>query len=104
MATTGPGVFFAWRPEALSNGLGQTGVMLVWFAFGWGIIAILSRFLFSKVIWWPLIPGGVLAFVGWGLLLGGNSNTAFGYIGNSGSIIVILIGLYLLLLRKDIHK
>lgn len=104
LMTTGPGIFYAWRPEAISNGLSQTGIMLVWFAVGWVIIALSSRFLFSQVIWWPLIPAGVLAFVGWGLVLGGNELVAKNFIGNSGSIIVILIGLYLLLLRKDIHK
>ncbi len=102
--TTGPGIFYAWRPEAIANGLTQTGIMLVWFAVGWVIIALASRFLFSQVIWWPLIPAGVLAFVGWGLVLGSNELIAKSFIGNSGSIIVILIGLYLLLLRKDIHK
>ena len=104
LITTGPGIFYAWRSEIPSDGLTQTGTMLVWFAVGWVLIALASRFLFSQIIWWPMIPAGVLAFVGWGLALGGNSELAKSIIGNSGSIIVILVGLYLLLLRKDIHK
>ena len=104
LITTGPGIFYAWRTELPTNGLTQTGTMLVWFAVGWVLIALASRFLFSQIIWWPLIPAGVLAFVGWGLALGGNAELAKGIIGNSGSIIVILVGFYLLLLRKDIHK
>ncbi len=104
LLTSGPGIFFAWRSEMPANALTQTGTMLVWFAVGWVLIAVASRFLFSQVIWWPFIPGGVLAFVGWGLALGGNARLAKSIIGNSGSIIVILIGFYLLLIRKDIHK
>ncbi|MEN6524087.1 MAG: hypothetical protein ABFD14_10235 [Anaerolineaceae bacterium] len=104
LVTTGPGIFFAWKPEANPDGLAQTGIMLVWFAVGWVLIALISRFLFAQVIWWPLIPGGVLAFVGWGLALGANSSKALGFVGDSGSIIVILIGFYLLLLRKDVHR
>jgi hypothetical protein len=104
LITTGPGIFLAWRPETNPDGLAQTGIMLVWFAVGWVLIALISRFLFSQVIWWPLIPGGVLAFVGWGLALGANSSKALSFVGDSGSIIVILIGFYLLLIRKDVHK
>lgn len=104
LLTSGPGIFFAWRSEMPANALTQTGTMLVWFAVGWVLIAVASRFLFSQVIWWPFIPGGVLAFVGWGLALGGNARLVKSIIGNSGSIIVILIGFYLLLIRKDIHK
>lgn len=104
LITAGPGIFYAWRSEIPTDGLTQTGTMLVWFAVGWVLIALASRFLFSQIIWWPLIPAGVLAFVGWGLALGGNTELAKSIIGNSGSIIVILVGLYLLLLRKDVHK
>lgn len=104
LVTAGPGIFFAWRSEMPANALSQTGTMLVWFAVGWVLIAVASRFLFSQVIWWPFIPAGVLAFVGWGLALGGNASLAKSLIGNSGSIIVILLGFYLLLIRQDIHK
>jgi len=44
--------------------------MLVGFALGWLLITILSRTITSKFIWWPLIPGGVLAMVGWGIYCG----------------------------------
>jgi hypothetical protein len=104
LITAGPGIFFAWRSAMPANALSQTGTMLVWFAVGWVLIAVASRFLFSQVIWWPFIPAGVLAFVGWGLALGGNASLAKSLIGNSGSIIVILLGFYLLLIRQDIHK
>jgi hypothetical protein len=75
--------------------------MLVWFALGWGLITIASRILTSRFIWWPLIPGGLLAVVGWGLYIGGDPGNALSFIGNTGSIGLIIFGIYLLLLRRS---
>jgi hypothetical protein len=100
----GPGVFEAWGGSKEVNGLVRTGVMLVWFAFGWGLIILLSKVIKDRFIWWPLIPGGVLAMVGWGLYLGGDAKNAVGFIGNSGSIAIIIFGIYLILLRNGIRR
>jgi hypothetical protein len=96
-----PGIFFAWSKSGDFNGLTETGVMLVWFALGWGLITIASRILTHKFIWWPLIPGGLLAVVGWGLYIGGDPGNALSFIGNTGSIGLIIFGIYLLLLRRS---
>jgi hypothetical protein len=96
----GPGVFFAWSKTGTINGLTETGVMLVWFAFGWGLITIASRVVSQRFLWWPLIPGGLLAVVGWGLYIGGDPGNAMSFIGNTGSIGLIIFGVYLLLLRR----
>jgi hypothetical protein len=99
----GPGVNIAWGNINQPNGLTQTGVMLVWFALSWIMITVFSRAITAKFVWWPLIPGGILAVVGWGLYLGGDPKAAVGFIGNSGSIGLILFGVYLLLLRRSIR-
>lgn len=104
LATVAPGVFFAWNGSTNPEGLTETGIMLVWFAFGWILITVFSRIIYKKFIWWPLIPGGVLAMVGWGLYIGGNPGNALGFVGNSGSIGLIIFGIYLLLLRFGIQK
>jgi hypothetical protein len=78
--------------------------MLVIFALGWGLITVFSRFIINKFIWWPLIPGGVLAMVGWGLYIGGNPGNALSFIGNTGSIGLIIFGIYLLLWRTELRK
>jgi hypothetical protein len=96
-----PGIFFAWSKAGDFNGLTETGVMLVWFALGWGLITIASRILTPNIIWWPLIPGGLLAVVGWGLYIGGDPGNALSFIGNTGSIGLIIFGIYLLLLRRS---
>jgi hypothetical protein len=99
----GPGIALAWGKGAIANPLAQTGVMLVWFALGWVLITLFSRIVFDKFIWWPLIPGGIIGMVGWGLYIGGNPSNAVSFIGNTGSIVMIIFGLYLLLMRRGIR-
>jgi len=104
ISTIGSGIFIAWRPSAKSNGLQQTGNMLVWFALGWILITVISKIFSRKFIWWPLIPGGVLAMVGSGLYMGGNPSNALGFLQNTGSIGLIMFGIYLILLKYGMNK
>ena len=99
VGTIGTGIYLAWKETAEPNGLEQTGTMLVWFALGWILITVVSKVFSRKFIWWPLIPGGVLAMVGLGLYIGGNPSNALGFVQNTGSIGLIMFGLYLILLK-----
>jgi|GEM_PF-260725 len=99
----GPGIHIAWSNPGDGGGLSETGVMLVFFALGWLFITICARWFNHKNIWWPLIPGGIIAVVGTGLYIGGNPENAVVFIGNTGSIALMIFGLYLLLMRKGIH-
>ncbi len=99
----GIGVYMAWRLPAAGNGLAQTGIMLMWFSGGWIAISAGLRWISHKYVWWPLIPGGIIAMVGTGLFIGGDPTHALGFIGNTGSIALMIFGLYLLLMRKGIH-
>jgi hypothetical protein len=100
----GPGIYNAWSNLGKPNGLTQTGIMLVWFALGWALITIFSRVIHEGFIWWPLIPGGILAMVGCGLYIGGNPSGAASFISNTGAIGLIIFGIYLMLIRRGIHK
>ena len=102
LPTTGAGVYYGWSNPQSPGGLQKTGIMLVWFALGWGLITVFSRIMDRKFIWWPLIPGGILLTVGSGLYIGGNPENALGFIGNTGSIGLILIGAYLIFLKYGI--
>ena len=104
LVTMGPGIYIAWGTDFAINALTKIGTMLVIFAIGYGLIVLFSRVLTTKFVWWPLIPGGVLAVVGWGLYIGGDPTNAASFIANTGSISLIIFGLYLLLLRKGIHR
>ncbi|MHB8136325.1 MAG: hypothetical protein ACYDH1_19120, partial [Anaerolineaceae bacterium] len=99
ISTSGAGVYFAWNDQVVSNGLQQTGTMLVWFALGWILITVISKIFSRKFTWWPLIPGGVLPMVGAGLYIGGNPANALGFFQNTGSIGLIMFGVYLILLK-----
>ncbi|HMD89593.1 MAG TPA: hypothetical protein VKF38_10560 [Anaerolineaceae bacterium] len=100
----GSGVYMAWGKSIEVNELAKTGLFLVCFALAWLLITICSKVITDKFVWWPLIPGGVIAMVGWGLYIGGNPGNAVNFIGNTTSIGLILFGLYLLLLRQGIHR
>ncbi len=102
--TTGPAIYEAWVGPDTNTGLTETGIMLVGFALGWGLITVFSRRVTQTFVWWPLIPGAVLAMVGWGLYIGGNPGGAARFIGNTGSIALMLFGLYLLLLKRGIGR
>lgn len=99
VSTTGLGVYFGWTGNVSKTGLVETGIMLVWFAFGWLMITLISRLLFNKFTWWPLIPGGIIAMVGLGLYIGGGQGNTSGFISNTGSVALILFGVYLILLK-----
>jgi len=103
ISTIGAGIYSAWKTPAVGNSLVQTGIMLIWFALGWVLITTGARVIRQQYVWWPLIPGGILAMVGMGLYIGGDPKHALGFIGNTGSIALVIFGLYLLLMRKGIH-
>lgn len=103
LITIGPGIYFAWGTPMGQNPLAKTGIMLAIFALGWALIILFSRVLTAKFVWWPLIPAGILGMVGWGLYIGGDPTNAAAFIANTGSISLIIFGIYLLLLRKGIH-
>ena len=86
----------------------EGGIILVAFACGWALITLLSLVVKdgdnSKVMWWPLIPGGVLGVVGAALLLGEAGKVALEYLGQGWPVIMIAGGLYLILRRRDIQN
>lgn len=104
ISSIGAGVYFAWKGPIENNGLQETGTMLVWFALGWILITVTSRLFSHNFVWWPLIPGGVLAMVGSGLYIGGNPGNALGFVQNTGSIGLIMFGVYLILLKYSMKK
>ena len=103
LVTIGAGMYMAWQPADIGNTLVRTGIMLIWFSLGWALMTAVGRVITHKYIWWPLIPGGILAVAGMGLYIGGDPSRALGFIGNTGSIALMIFGLYLLLMRKSIH-
>ncbi len=104
LVTIGPGIYIAWGTSTAANPLAKTGLMIAAFAFGWGLVVFFTRLALTKFVWWPLIPGGVMAVVGLGLYIGGDPGSAPAFIANTSSAALIIFGIYLLLLRRSIHR
>jgi hypothetical protein len=104
LTSIGPGFYLGFVSNSGNNELVQVGILLTCFGLGWALITLSSRMINPVFLWWPLIPGGILAVVGWGLTIGGNKGSAMTLIGNTGSIGLIIFGLYLILLRRGIRK
>lgn len=103
----GLGVYLAWHQQtdfSDTNALTRTGIMLVWLSLSWGVIILSYRVLKQKFIWWPLIPAGVFLVTGLGLFLAGKPSGTLSLFSNAGSIGLIIIGIYLMLMRREVKR
>ncbi|WP_299028951.1 hypothetical protein [uncultured Thermanaerothrix sp.] len=80
------------------------GLFLLWFALGWMLITLTSRVIMHRIIWWPLIPAGVLGVAGLALYIADNPAATPTLLSNTGSITMIVFGLYLLLMRYGVRR
>lgn len=86
---------------------GEGGLFLLVFSLGWLLISVMSLFIPEEdgsrdFMWWPLIPGGIMAAIGGLLFAGSTGLTVLTWIGQGWPVILIGIGLYLLLRRKEL--
>ncbi len=77
------------------------GVFMITFAGGWLLITLASL-LIGRVILWPLIPGAFLGLFGVALL--GTQTGLLSVVSLGWPIILIAIGLYLVLRRRELTK
>jgi hypothetical protein len=82
----------------------EGGLFMVAFAFGWALITLTSALFVRETAWWPLIPGGIMAFIGGALLIGGPALEVLEILGQGWPIVLIAVGLYLLLWRKGLQE
>lgn len=95
----GLGAYLASGPFGEVNELTRGSLVLLSFAAGWVLITLLAAFIGQRVFW-PLIPGAILAAVG-GLLLAGQSGlTVLEWAGRLWPLALILGGLAVLLRRR----
>jgi hypothetical protein len=91
LVTEGPRII----PVANPNGL-----FLICFALGWFLITLLTGLFTSRTQWWPIIPGGIMAILGAAVLLRGDPRIWQEYSGWIVSLILILLGVYLIVRRN----
>ena len=100
----GLGALLLEGPFSGLEGDAEGGVFLLSFALGWGLITLTSALFVRKVVWWPLIPGGIMAFIGALQLIGGPALEVLAYLGQGWPIVLIAVGLYLILWRKGLQE
>ncbi len=80
--------------------MAQGGVFLLSFAAGWVLITLMSPFVSQRLVWWPLIPGGILAAIGGMLLAGETGVKMLELLSYAWPVALIVLGLYLVLRRN----
>ncbi len=76
----------------LSRGQPEGAAFMLAFAAGWALIPMLTAAL-GEPMRWPLIPAGILGFIGLGLLLGGPALTILQWAGKLWPLILVALGL-----------
>jgi hypothetical protein len=75
----------------------EGGLFMLAFAAGWAAITVLTAVFTAETHWWPLIPGGVMAFIGLAVLQQGIFMTALEWLGRGWPLILIVVGVTVLL-------
>jgi hypothetical protein len=83
-----------WHLELTDQG--RSAVFLLCFALGWLLVTVLTSLADFKTLWWPLIPGGIMAVAGIVLLTA--THWFLQFVIFIWPVILILVGLYLVLL------
>jgi hypothetical protein len=73
------------------------GLFLLCFALGWFLITLLTGLFTRCTLWWPIIPGGIMAVLGGAVLLTGNARIVQDQSALIPSALLILIGMYLII-------
>jgi hypothetical protein len=76
------------------------GLFLICFALGWFLITLLTGLFTSSTQWWPIVPGGIMAILGAAVLLREDPRVWQDYSGCIVSLILILLGVYLIVRRS----
>ncbi len=105
----GAGIVVMEKLGSLISEDGKGGLFLMIFSLGWLLISLLSLVVPEEdgtryFMWWPLIPGGILAATGGMILQGETGLKILGVIGQGWPVVLIGIGLYLLLRRKELKE
>lgn len=74
----------------------EGGVFMLAFALGWAAITVLTAVFTDEAHWWALIPGGIMAVIGMGILFGGFFLSLLTLAGKIWPVFLILLGVYVL--------
>lgn len=100
----GTGALLLLGPLSGLEGEAAGGAFFLVFAGGWALITLCSVLFVRQALWWPLIPGGFLAFFGSALLVGGPALGVLEALGQAWPVVLIALGLYVILWRKGLRR
>lgn len=101
LAGIGTGLYLVTSTGADRSEENTAAIFMLCFAGGWALISLLSLATREGFQWWPLIPGGIIGLVGLALLGGGPAMQLLKVAGYAWPLILVGIGLYLLLRRRE---
>ncbi len=96
----GMGVYLMEGPLSGLERASGGAVFMLSFALGWILITALSALVCRETYTWPLIPGGIMAFIGTALLVGGPALTALSWANKTWPLLLIALGAYVLWQQK----
>ena len=97
----GVGAMLVEGPLAATSDETMGGIVLLSFAAGWALITLLTALFVRPTMWWPLIPGGVMAAIGAMLVLGDFSEPLLQVLNYIWPVVLICVGLFIILRRRD---
>lgn len=77
-----------WAPIGVEDG----GLFLVIFGLGWASITVMTAIFTHETQWWPLIPGGIIGFVGLAVMFGGVFMNTLEALSVFWPVILIIVG------------
>jgi len=72
----------------------RTGIFLICLSLGWFLISIVTRLATARTLWWPLLPGSLMAISG--IASWASTGWVQGLPGLVGPVLLITIGLLLI--------
>jgi hypothetical protein len=97
MAGISTGVLLAGDPWHWFDVQNEGGVFMLAFAAGWVLIVVLTAVFTDETHWWALIPGSIIALIGFTALYGGLFGSILAFLGQMWPLTLIALGVYVLL-------
>ena len=96
LSGVGWGIFAIAGPFSTWQGDHEGGVFLISLGLGFGLITLVTAVFAKETHWWALIPGGIIAFVGFSIIFGGALFGIGAFAGKLWPVVLILLGISIL--------
>ncbi|GJM39753.1 MAG: hypothetical protein DHS20C20_00350 [Ardenticatenaceae bacterium] len=96
LSGVGWGIYAISGPFSIWQGDNEGGVFLIFLGLGFGLITLVTAVFTKETHLWALIPGSIIAFIGFAILFGGALMTVVAFLGKLWPVILILLGISIL--------